>query len=831
MRIHGIRINNFLSYGEHHNVIEFDKGASRFLQTHNTITKLEREGLYSDAKKYLEVWQKDQSTHIISIVGKIDGNPRESNGAGKSSGFEAIAYALYNKTIRESVNKDKDEDRNKGKSTNSIIREITPGNYASESFVELLFSVDNGLWLLRRGRKLTGTASSAILRVDCLTEHDEDQQGSRAGHRKADAEDTLSKLVKWDFETFVNSVMFGQSDAGQFLIGTDKVRKNIIINILNLGVVTDYLSECRKRKSATQQTIDSLQAQLQLLAGKPTSSEPIRASIASIRSQIDTLKADLETLDGKIQELRRSEDMSKYQNALTEANLKLELWNQKKKDFAGQKQIIDLQISQVGQKINQCNSDLEQQTKQKKTNQDGLEQIGQQIKLFDENVVNSELGIIQQAKEAKPIRTQNMLDLQKIASTIQFDIGGLKGTYSLKKKELDLRLNLKKDGQVSCPTCGTMVDQDHIQGESDRLSNELALIQSQIDEKQKLATANELEKKAIQEKLTLIDQYLAKESDLNTSLEINRQRKEKLSSIQETIRLFEESIPNLQTQSVVLNSERQTLLDKLDQIKKSETSELQPYEQQYLIAKQSVDGLQSGVNLVQQAISKALEDQTLKKQDMDQKLLEIGRLETQAVDADNNGIQSKKIHDGLDEHHKKLNRLKILEQMYGVDGVQTAIVNKYLPLLNSYLNEYIDIVGGGKTHVSIVTDGKVDGKVDLVIKGQCASKSVMTSGGEKVKVHLAISIALGLLAFARSKEVPEFICLDEVIAPVDDLTKDHIFAMLKKLQEHFRTILVVSHDKSLRENIAHEIVVDKIRGVSRIEKQHFETQKKELEVV
>jgi DNA repair exonuclease SbcCD ATPase subunit len=824
MRIHGVRIHNALSYGEHHNVLEFDKGATRFLQSRAALSKLERESMYADAQKYLAEWNKDETSKIVSIIGKTDSNRRESNGSGKSTGFEAIAYALYEKLLRESV--DKDEDRNKGRATSSIIREISPGVLCSEAFVELLFSVNDNLWLLRRGRKLQGDKSSAILRLDCLTSPDFAQQGSRSGHRLADTGSTLKSLIKWDFETFCNSIMFGQFDSGQFLIGTDKVRKNIIINILNLGVVTDYLAECRVRKIATQHTIDSLQAQLNVLSDKPIDPVPIRANIATIQGQIDLLKRMQGEGEIEISKLRRSEDMSKYQTAVTEANLKLELLNQKRHEEDGKVRLVQVQLDQANAAWKTGDANLKSYISQKESARSGLELMQNQYASFDATAIEEQLKFVQAAKEAKPNRKEQESQALAQMSVYQFDIGKLQNHEESIREQLQNRKQLGQINEpVQCPTCGSLVTPEHLAGETERFKKDLDDTVAQRAEKDRQALENVRILEEARAKIKLIDEYLAKEAVWSQQLENHKRLGENIATASLTLKSFDEIISSAQTIAEEARAACEKFTNQIIVLNQQSTEQLRPYQEQYDVAKAIADGLSSGVIGIQQAIAKLVEQQAGFQMDMSNKLLEVGRLETQAVNAESNGAKVLQIQGDLGTHQKQLNRLKILEQMYGVDGVQTAIVDKYLPLLNSYLHEYIDIVGGGKIHVAIVTDGKKDGKVDLVITGQSASRSVMLSGGEKIKVRLAISLALGLLAFARSHEVPEFICLDEVIAPVDELTKEHIFSMLKQLQEHFRTIMVISHDKTLQENIPHEIVVNKIRGISRIEKQFWEQEK------
>ena len=170
----------------------------------------------------------------------------------------------------------------------------------------------------------------------------------------------------------------------------------------------------------------------------------------------------------------------------------------------------------------------------------------------------------------------------------------------------------------------------------------------------------------------------------------------------------------------------------------------------------------------------------------------------------------------------ELARVKVLEKVFGLNGIPSRIIERYIPLMNSYVAEYLDIISNHKIRARMSMD--VSGEIRLSISGDGASLAELLSGGELVKIKLAFSIALGMLSFVRSANTPEFICLDEIFAPVDMGTKDYVFQTIEKLKEHFRDIIVISHDTALLTRIRNSIVVNKVDGTSRIERQHHEVQ-------
>jgi len=85
-----------------------------------------------------------------------------------------------------------------------------------------------------------------------------------------------------------------------------------------------------------------------------------------------------------------------------------------------------------------------------------------------------------------------------------------------------------------------------------------------------------------------------------------------------------------------------------------------------------------------------------------------------------------------------------------------------------------------------------------------------------------MDLALGMMSLARNENAPDFVCLDEVFAPVDVAGKKAMFDVIAKLQEYFRMVLVISHDPSVQETIKDVIVVNQVNDISTIEKQAHE---------
>ena len=163
-----------------------------------------------------------------------------------------------------------------------------------------------------------------------------------------------------------------------------------------------------------------------------------------------------------------------------------------------------------------------------------------------------------------------------------------------------------------------------------------------------------------------------------------------------------------------------------------------------------------------------------------------------------------------DTFEKELKRLMMLEDIYGLDGIQTRIVARYLPLLNVYIKEFIDILTNGNLGIEVLVNDKL--KVDIALRGGTADTFAMLSGGEKVLAKLAVSIGLGLLSFVRCSNKPEIIMLDEVLGSLDNERTGAVFKMLHTLKKKFSRVLIISHKPQINDIIERKIIIEKDVG-------------------
>ena len=110
MQIYAIKLFNFFKFRENNNSIVFDLSPEQKQQLKEGEITLD--SLYEEIKKdpfpHIKEVKGRGITNLIGITGII-GDESSSNGAGKSTVLEAIAYALYDKICRKLINTDGSE--------------------------------------------------------------------------------------------------------------------------------------------------------------------------------------------------------------------------------------------------------------------------------------------------------------------------------------------------------------------------------------------------------------------------------------------------------------------------------------------------------------------------------------------------------------------------------------------------------------------------------------------------------------------------------------------------------------------------------------------------
>jgi len=824
-RIHGVKLNNFQMYGTERNVVEFDKNCAHFFGHIGVEKKEDWAEIREDANTFLSNLNQDEK-RLISIVGKIDGDENQSNGSGKSSILDSISWAFYEKVVRDFF----DKEATKKTSTTTVVRTID-GKPEKECYVEVLFSSGKSLYLIRRERRCRSLEDhTGGVRLYCLYAPDGVvDSGSMSGRRGADAESFIDQLVSMDFDTFSNSVMFGQSDADRFIRGTDKVKKEVFIKILGLTILDQYLEETRNRKRLVEKDLVSLDATVSALSSNTmtvdeiseaeTKASTLAAEAAASEKRVEQLSSTIKALREDpvfAQERQFDADASKYRALVKQRTEEAKRASKSSSDaLAAEEKVL------AGHRRDVLSAEAAIESAKLE-----VDKLNLKVNQIDEKALLDEVSMGEKARQAKPTRENEKSNLLEQKEGITVAVSQYNGAISVAKSRIAKLKKVSKLGtssSIQCPECESPVSKDHIDGKIKQAEDEAVKLEIERDESNKPLAGIQASLADVQKRLNNIDIY--SEKARQASLKLEERKAAIAAATQAKARISDAETRKTEAQTRADDSVKKvasfkSAVDGANQDAKKDNAD---YEAKIAtIEKTILETVIPKKRAVERNISESESESLLAVEESKSKLSEkagiLARINMSRKTSSK--IESAKLNqmEKTDEKEK----LAIIDDGFGLDGIRVQIIENYIPLLNTYIDSFMDAMSD-KMSAEVITDGRRDGKMEIKIKGESASDPRQLSKGQFSRVKVAVDLALGMMSLVRNENAPDFVCLDEVFAPVDISGKRAMLEVVKKLQEYFRLVLIISHDPFIQESISDTIVVNQVNGCSTIEKQAYDS--------
>lgn len=380
---------------------------------------------------------------LVLIEGENKTNESfQSNGASKSSLISSITYSLYGRT-------------EKGLKADDVVNNKTKKN----TFVKLYFTVGEDNYRIERYRKDKENKNKVKLFVN-----DKDITGSTN-----DVTDKqIQELFGIDFNTYLNSIIYGQGDIPMFSQATDKGKKEILESITKTDVYKNAQEVAKEKQKETE-------------------------------SKQSTLEQEIEKIG--------------YQIEVKEQQYKKELnyFNEVKEKQEEEQKYIEEQVKYITYQKQEYQKEIDRLKKQ-------IPEVNLDEYIYTDQYYECKSSIekLQQAKEEKvKPKKEEILDMQR----------------AIEYNTLMTRDSLEKlDTNDTCPVCGSPIDNSHKVKEQESMNKTIEKNNQELSMYKEAYTEILSKEDIIDSKIKELQDIMQQEE--LQKLELDRQNKEKLQNQQ-----------------------------------------------------------------------------------------------------------------------------------------------------------------------------------------------------------------------------------------------------------------------------------------------------------
>jgi DNA repair exonuclease SbcCD ATPase subunit len=690
------------------------------------------------------------------IIGKVNNNDLISNGVGKTSVFRAIEFCIFNQVRDPILNKDLILDK--------LIRED-----ANKMQVIHDFAIEDDIYRISRSRTKKGITDLSLFRRNQkdgnahIPETNKDLWDNISGRRTSDTEQDLTKLIKINYKSFIGTCHFMQNDMSGLATLTSENRRKFLKDVLDLLDYTVLEKMAKKQSEEIVKQIGIKRGILQTINNPQKIIDDIEKRLLILNQDIKKLSDD--KLDKKTNHSKLNENYTSLfscfnvleagiasirlkQINITDTVLKLQRQSQ---DFLNKKRKIVDEAKELNLEISSL----------KKNNSS-----------FEEQLIGKSLHL-QQAE-------LNRLNEDIKANQIQLGI---------EKTELEsLLIPLPKDSK--CGYCRQTLTDAHRQV----CTSDIAI---QVKEKRTFIYNLELRSKELNVEHRAINAALKAFEDnqkkLNEGLlKLSHKEKELIDK-----RGFYEEYEKITKEiGINLDSKKKELEQIETEISFSSEKEINELKQKLLSIKVEM----SQLSMEQDDITRKLNESTSQK----------AVLEHSFEESKKNIKQQLVLEKDIKRQEDKYRLYPLVIQAFG--HIPDMIIESILEGLQEEANKLLLKIRPDLQLTFLTEKTKTDGTQDdtLQINYFLNNKPrdfSQLSGAQKLCISFSLKLGLSFLLNNLMGNQIKLLLLDETDQSLDDQSIDSLAEIIKLFQDSF-TILVITHNKRLKEKFSNIIVVE-----------------------
>lgn len=738
-------------------------------------TLIEMEGFGS----YLTATEVDLSgVDLAAIVG--------SNGAGKSTLLDSVLFALYGETRADA---------------DSVV-----STDADTARVVLWFDAADGTrWRVTRTR----TAGKRG-RTGLVLEHEDDDREwvSSTGHTLAATQAEINRVVGGSIDMMAATVFASQGDINRFSESDPAARKQILAELLGLDRFDRLASGAKEAANAAA-------AQVGTLTGR----------IDDLDERLSTLDGDQEALAAAITAAAEAEEAVA---AAEEAEGKAaQVLGESRTSAAA---VDDLDARLVGlrrarsdakvaaeRELDRLRAALGRAEQAKAAAEAGLEAVGKaeaQMAALDAEITAAR----ERLDDAKERLDTLVEEGQAAAAAVTAAETAISAERSALAKANETRTALQRsvdEGGGHCWACQQSLTDDHVTVMLAALDAEIAATEGRIRgaedrrrDAEGLRDAKKAEWRDTKQHVDDTQGALDGFTDQRTKAEATAGRRGE----------FESALATADEEISGLTAEIATAKSALGGFDRPTTEEVET-EQRLNDARIAAAGVQGLVADHERAVSVL----RTAREALSEAVTTKGRLVERVNALFEAKTQRKRLADDLDVATKEQATHALLAKAFGRDGIPALILEGVVPELSDEMNDVLNTLSNGALGVELSTSresksGKQIERLEIVVSDDQGQRPYSTfSGGERLRVDLALRVALARLMARRSGTPVRTLVLDEAWGALDEQGVAATVECLRALTAEFPLVLTVTHEPEVAAGFPTVVEVTKHADGSHVE--------------
>jgi DNA repair exonuclease SbcCD ATPase subunit len=696
-----------------------------------------------------------QYTGVVGILGAIDGDISHSNGSGKSSLVTAIIFALYGKQIVKNM----DEFIMQGKESDGFK-------------VVLQFEYNGSVYEVLRKKRANSQQKVQFKDIS------KDQL--LAGEPES--------VIQMPLAVWSNTVYSEQGRLSGFVDQSPSARKDILTEIFGMRRYLQLEEKARGRHSDISNDLlraigerDQVKARAEHLSALTVDTEDLPTKLANVDSRISEFTLQI----------------TNAKSGVAANHAKLERDNLIAQELSALESDSDKLSRKEQSVLLAYGEDLRARTRDIKAVESKLAALKEL----------PDIGVLQSDLQAR-LKDRDTLQLKMAeAEALKLETAGLDSETKVKVNELahiDRKIAAFSSLGAKCPTCGTDLDPAHKTLHLSEFLKTKDILESEVKTSKDLICNNYI-------KLHSIEDEISELSALANSV-----------PVLEGYILRAKSSADERAYLGTLYTEAQTRLQELKQRHMQELSDISETRASLKDKEASLklerarfaDLLQDNEKLLRKvsSLESDLRSATVLRDTLSAKLHKLDVIKDDYVKSQAQLAEAEASLAKLADAKFTANELI---KAFGPSGIPTLILENCLAELQGYLDAYMDLLSDGKIKVTFKTTktststGKASETLAIMVSDINGERDISRySGGERVRVYLAIRLALAKLMEQKSGRKIDFLIIDE-ISDLDDSGLNAFIQLLKTVDSEFGQIFLVSHLPELKNAFSGSLVLSR----------------------